>query len=145
MNRLESHNAFNPLGLITKKKKQFLLRLIQKCSTREKVTSRSIAASFLVFEKEGNASSSSRYSSWLTWKNSGARNRATKRIGSVARQNGPRSSQASTRYRNEARAWPRGCVHATRGTRRGREREKISGLVGRKVIPCSFSFFFSLF
>lgn len=145
MNWLESHNAFNPFGLITDKKKQFLLRLIQKCSTREKVTSRSIAASFLVFEKEGNASSSSRYSSWLTSKNSGARNRATKRIGSVARQNGPRSSQASTRYRNEARAWPRGCVHATRGTRRGREREKISGLVGRKVIPCSFPFFFSLF
>lgn len=145
MNWLESHNAFNPFGLITEKKKQFLLRLVQKCSTREKVTSRSIAASFLVFEKEGNASSSSRYSSWLTSKNSGARNRATKRIGSVARQNGPRSSQASTRYRNEARAWPRGCVHATRGTRRGREREKISGLVGRKVIPCSFPFFFSLF
>lgn len=45
----------------------------------------------------------------------------------------------STRYRNEAaRAWPRGCVHATRGTRGRRGKENIRSHWSRKVIRVFF-------
>lgn len=45
----------------------------------------------------------------------------------------------STRYRNEAaRAWPRGCVHATRGTRGRRGKENIRSRWSRKVIRVFF-------
>ena len=63
----------------------------------------------------------------MTFKNTGAR------VGRIEANRFGRTADSkmapewpSTRYRNEAaRAWPRGCVHATRGTRgrRGKENE----------------------